>query len=55
MTKEEETEGVKLTLRLPSKLHQKLEKLAAREVRSLNGQIVFLLFQSTKNESENPE
>lgn len=53
MTREEETDEVKLTLRLPLKLRDKLEKIAVREVRSLNGQIVFLLLQSTKNESEN--
>jgi hypothetical protein len=34
---------IKLTLRLPKWLHDRLQKLASDESRSLNGQIVYLL------------
>jgi hypothetical protein len=42
-------EEVKITLRLPSGLHGDLQKLADEEVRSLNGQLVYLLQEAVKH------
>ena len=39
---------VKLQLRLPQELHAELVEAARREERSLNGQIVYLLRQVTR-------
>jgi hypothetical protein len=42
--------GAKVTVRLPNKLHSRLMELSTREVRSLNGQIVYLLNKATQEE-----
>lgn len=44
----ENTEDKKVSLRIPVKLKQDLEKLAEKERRSLNQQMVVLLEDATK-------
>lgn len=44
MTKtQSDRENVRITLRLPKELHEKLQKLAIEDERSLNGEIIVLL------------
>ena len=42
---------VRFVLRLPPELHRKLKELAARENRSLHGQILHILRRAVEGES----
>jgi hypothetical protein len=44
---------VRFMLRLPPELHERLRTLAAREHRSLHGQILYLLERATEEDRPN--
>lgn len=44
---------IRLTLRLPSELHQKLLNLAKQEKRSLNSQIIYILQKFFEKDKDN--
>ena len=46
------TEDIQIRVRIPRTLHQDLKALAKKEVRTLNGEIVYLLLEAVKQNKD---